>query len=255
VRAWFAVAWGVGILLLAGSLRADAQEAKPCTPRAGEKLGVRFVELCDAGVFISAAPIACTPEESKASKGAVCDPVTALEASSLSGPQKNRHVDARMTEADQADRLCKQRVGGRLPTPRERELARGSLGLVSLQVREEPGEYARLRLDEMPEWVEERSRVTRSLGVKAHPRHTGEVLLACVAEPALPQAKAVALGEVCDERPSEGGVRSPNCAIALPGGAARFELGCDTEHAVTSRAGPEHAAVRCVLPESELRFP
>jgi hypothetical protein len=246
------VACCIGVVLAAGSLRAETPEAKPCKPRAGEKNGVRFVEVCGAGVFISAAPLVCTPAETES---AACDPMTALESSLLPGPGKNRHADVLMAEAERAERLCQERLGGRLPTPRERELARSSLGLVSLQVREEPGDYARLRLDELPEWVAEDGRVTRSLAVAARPRVTGEVLLGCVAEPALAHATAVSIGEVCDERPLEADVRSPNCALALPGAAARFELGCDPAHPVPSRALPDHAALRCVLPESELRFP
>lgn len=228
-----------------------APAAEPCTPRAGEKDGVRFLELCEAGVFISAAPLACTDAESASGP---CDPATALESSPLPGP-KNRHVDARMAEPGEAEALCKERLGARLPTPQERELARAALGLVSLQVREEPGEFARLRLDELPEWVAEQGRVTRAPPRSERPRVTGEVLLGCIAEPALPQADAVPLGSVCDERPLEAEVRSPNCALELPGGAARVEIGCDPAHPRASRAGPTHAALRCVLPESALRVP
>jgi hypothetical protein len=210
---------------------------------------MRFVELCGAGFFISGTPLVCTPEE-RAS--AACDPVTALETSPLAGPGKNRHVDALTVDADVASGLCEKRIGGRLPTPREREQARVSLGLVTLQVREEPGEFARLRMDELPEWVAESGRVTRSPVGAPRPRAQGDVLLGCIAEPAMPQATAVPIGEVCDERPTEGGVRSPNCAVAVPGTHARFELGCDPSHKVSSRSNPYHAALRCVLPESAL---
>jgi hypothetical protein len=54
----------------------------------------------------------------------------------------------------------------------------------------------------------------------------------------------VPLGSVCDERPLEAEVRSPDCALASPSGA-RFELGCDPAHTVRSKASPDHAAVRC----------
>jgi hypothetical protein len=100
--------------------------------------------------------------------------------------------------------------------------------------------------------VAESGRVTRAPAEppRPRPRAPGDVLLGCIAEPAMPQATAVPIGEVCDERPSEGGVRSPNCALSVPGTQARFELGCDPEHRVISRSNPYHAALRCVLPES-----
>jgi hypothetical protein len=208
---------------------------------------MRFVELCGTGLFISGMPLRCTPGQSAS---AACDPVTALETSPLTGLGKNRYVDALVTDAETAGRLCQQRFAGRLPTPRERERARRALGLVTLQVREEPGEFSRLRLGELPEWVAEGGRVTRTPAEVERPRVPGEVLLGCVAEPAMPQAIAVPLGEVCDERPAEGGVRSPNCALSVPGTQARFELACDPEHPVASRSGPDHAAIRCVLPAS-----
>lgn len=247
MRSMLAFACGLGVAV--GAAQAEPPVAVPCAPRVGDKSGVRFVELCGTGLFISGTPLACTPEE-RAS--AACDPATALEVSPLAGPGKNRHVDALVTDRDVASRLCKQRFGGRLPTPAERQQARRALGLVSLQVREEPGEFARLRLDELPEWVAERGRVTRSPAEVPRRRVHGEVLLGCVAEPALPRATAVPIGEVCDERPPEAGVRSPNCAVSVPGTEGRFELGCDPDHPVRSRSGPEHAAVRCVLSENAL---
>jgi hypothetical protein len=215
----------------------------------GEKAGMRFVELCGTGFFISGMPLRCTSEQSAS---AACDAVTALEASPLAGPGKNRHVDALVTDAETAGRLCEQRFGGRLPTPPEREQARRSLGLVTLQVREEPGEFARLRMDELPEWVAEGGRVTRAPAEVKRPRVAGDVLLGCIAEPAMPQSTAVPIGEACDERPTEAGIRSPNCAVSLPGTQARFELGCDPDHKVISRSNPQHAALRCVLPASAL---
>ena len=60
MRERFAIAAGVGLALLAGSLRAAPPEAKTCTPRVGEKLGMHFVEVCPEGFFISATPVACT---------------------------------------------------------------------------------------------------------------------------------------------------------------------------------------------------
>jgi len=247
MRSAVALACGLAVAAVAGYARAEEPAAAPCTPRAGEKAGMRFVELCGTGFFLSGTPLVCTPEE-RAS--AACDPVTALEVSPLAGPGKNRHVDALTVDADVASGLCEKRFGARLPTLGEREQARRTLGLVTLQVREEPGEFARLRMDELSEWVAEGGRVTRSPAETKRPRAQGEVLLGCVAEPAMPQATAVPIGEACDERPEEGGVRSPNCALSLPGTQARFELGCDPGHKLSSRSNPYHAAVRCVLPES-----
>jgi len=81
----------------------------------------------------------------------------------------------------------------------------------------------------------------------------GDALLACTAEPALPHAQVVPIGESCDERPEEMGVRSPNCAVGVPGTHAHFELGCDPARVVRSAATPEQAAFRCVLPAGALR--
>ena len=251
MRDRFAIAAGVGLALLAGSLRAAPPEAKPCTPRVGEKLGMHFVEVCPEGFFISATPVACTLEEQKS---AACDAVTALGVSPLAWPGKNRHLDVRVTDAESAARVCTERLGGRLPTPLEREQARLSFALASLRVREEPSEFPRLRLHAQQEWVAESGSTTRYPSVATPPVAGGDVLLGCVAEPAQPQAQWVPIGESCKERPAEGDVRSPDCAVGVPGTNARFELGCDPRHTVRSRARPEDAAIRCVVPESALRF-
>jgi hypothetical protein len=248
VRAVFAVAAGLAFVFLAGSLRAQSPAAQACTPRVGEKLGMQFVAVCPEGFFINTTPIPCSPEEQKS---AACEPVTALGVSPLAWPGKNRHVDVRVADAQSAARICVD-LGGRLPTPLERERARLSLALASLRVREEPGEFARLRVHAQQEWVAEGESITRYPSVATPPVEGGDVLLGCVAEPAQPQAQWVPIGESCKERPVEGGVRSPDCAVGVPGTNARFELGCDPEHTVRSRARPEDAAVRCVLPESEL---
>lgn len=251
MRVVFAVAVGLAFVLPAGSLRAQSPEAPTCAPRVGEKLGRHFVAVCPEGFFISATPIACPPG---AGESAACDAVTALGVSPLAWPGKNRHVDVWVTDAQSAARICAE-LGGRLPTPVERERARLWLALASLRVREEPGEFARLRLHAQQEWVSEGGSLTRYPSVATPPVEGGDVLLGCVAESAQPQAKGVPIGETCKERPVEGGVRSPDCAVGVPGTNARFELGCDPEHTVRSRARPEDAAVRCVMPESALRFP
>jgi hypothetical protein len=236
-----ALALALGAALAAGALRAgDAA----CKPRSLDEHGVRFLEVCGAGFLLADAPLACGAADA-------CEPVTALAPAPRDAGRPNRHVDALVTDGESARRLCRERFGGRLPTPAEREQAR-SLGFVSVLVREEPGEFARLRLDEEPEWAAEGERLVRMPAAAPRPRAPGEWLLGCVAEPALPRARAVPLGSVCDERPLEAEVRSPDCALAAPGGG-RFELGCDPAHGVRSRTAPEHAAVRCVLPASALR--
>ena len=234
-------------LVLAGSLVvAHAGEAgASCEPRAAERLGVRFVSVCPDGFWLSATPVPCTPAERA---GAACDAVTALEASPLAAPAMNHSVNALVTDAASAARICAQRFGGRLPTPLEREQARLSLGLASLRVREEPGEFARLRLHAQLEWVAEGGRTMRYPSVATPPLPGGDVLLVCAAEAAMPQARWVPIGESCAERPEEAGVRSPDCAVGVPGTRARFELGCETERTVRSDARAEDAAFRCVAP-------
>lgn len=279
MRAGLGLICCVGGLLLASSLQAGPPAAKPCTPRVGEKLGVRFVEVCashtaefgDADAhephalpafWIAAIPLPCSRGEHDE---VACDPVTALEASPIGGAGKNRVVDALVVDATVAHRTCTLRFGGRLPTPLEREQARQGLGLASLLVREAPGPYAKLWLDDLPEWVAEGDcastpakpgpgcRITPFPPVTPRPRRSGEVLLACIAEPAAVNAVSTAIGGECSERPSEGGVRSPNCAVGVPGTGASFELGCE----VKPRTGGDWrradlAAFRCVLNERAL---
>jgi len=232
--------------LLASLVVAPASARAACESRASEQGGARFVSVCPAGFWITATPLPCTPE---ARASAPCDPVTALEASALEGAGKNRSVDALVTGADSAERLCRERFGGRLPTPGEREQARLALGLASLRVREEPGEFSRLRLHALQEWVDEGGGAKRYPSVATEALPGGDVLLECVAEPAPPQARWVPIGESCSELPDEGGVRSPSCAVGVPGTAARFVLGCDATRTVRSRARAGDAAVRCVVPE------
>jgi hypothetical protein len=242
VRAGLALAAWLGLGLAAGAARAEPPAPAPCPLRTVEKNGVRFVEIgCATDLYLSETPLACPPESEA---GAACDPITALAPAPREG-RANRHVDVLVVDGERARRLCRERFGGRLPTPGERERARG-LGFVSVQVREEPGEFARLRLDELPEWVADGDRPARAPAAVPRPRVADEALLGCVAEPALPRARGVPLGSVCDERPLEAEVRSPDCALAAPDGA-RFEIGCDPAHVVRSKSHPDHAAVRCVV--------
>jgi hypothetical protein len=261
-----------------GAARAAEADPVPCVPRVGEKLGVRFVEVCasttaafgDAAAhdeaalpafWIAATPLPCSAGSHET---VACETATALEGSPLAGKGKNRPLAALAVEAAVAHRTCALRFGGRLPTPLEREHARRTLGLASLRVREVPGPFAKLWLDDLPEWVEEGDcaaspsapgpgcRVTPFPPVEARPRAPGDVLLACVAEPADPRARGIPLGGECIERPSEHGVRSPDCALFVPDSDARFELLCAAAELGARAPTPEQAAFRCVLPESAL---
>lgn len=271
--------FALALWLAAAAAGAQAPEAPPCVPRVGEKLGVRFVEVCashtaafgDAeahaeealpAFWIAATPLPCSAGEHETG---ACEPVTALEVSPREGKGKNRPLDALVVDAVVAHRACTLRFGGRLPTPLEREQARRVLGLASLRVREVPGPFAKLRLDDLPEWVAEGDcaatpakpgpgcRITPFPPVEARPRAADDVLLACVAEPAGPHATGVPIGSECVERPSEGGVRSPACALSVPDGKALFVLGCEAvERPSAQRPAPDQAAFRCVLPERAL---
>lgn len=268
----------VALAIAHGVACAVRAEAAPCVPRTGEKLGVRFVEVCastteefgdaaahDEGAlpafWIAATPLPCS---AGAHETVACETVTALEGSPLAGQGKNRPLAALVVDAAVAHRTCALRFGGRLPTPLEREHARRTLGLASLRVREVPGPFAKVWLDDLPEWVEEGDcaaspsspgpgcRVTPFPPVEARPRAPTDVLLACVAEPADPRARGISPGGECVERPSEHGVRSPDCALFVPDSEARFELLCAAAEPGARVPAPEQAAFRCVLPESAL---
>jgi hypothetical protein len=274
------VSLGLGLgLAFAGAVWAQEPSTPPCVPRVGEKLGVRFVEVCashtaafgDAeahaeealpAFWLAATPLPCS---AGGHETVACEPVTALEASPLEGKGKNRPLDALVVDAAVAHRTCTLRFGGRLPTPLEREQARRVLGLASLRVREVPGPFAALRLDDLPEWVAEGDcaatpakpgpgcRITPFPPVEPRPRAPADVLLACVAEPAGPRAAGVPIGSECVERPSEGGVRSPGCALRVPDTDALLELGCEAVARPSARRpAPDQAAFRCVLAETAL---
>lgn len=274
-------ALGVALALRLGAGAAGAQEPSTpaCVPRVGEKLGVRFVEVCashtaafgDAeahaaealpAFWIAATPLPCS---AGAHETVACEPVTALEVSPQPGKGKNRPLDALVVDATVAHRTCTLRFGGRLPTPLEREQARRVLGLVSLRVREVPGPFAKLRLDDQPEWVAEGDcaatpakpgpgcRITPFPPVEVRPRAADDVLLACLAGPAGPRATGVPIGSECPERPVEGNLRSPGCALRVPDREAVFELGCEAvERPTAQQPAPDQAAFRCVLPERAL---
>jgi hypothetical protein len=268
---------GAGVLAAAGAL-ASAARAPACAPRSGERLGVRFVEVCashtsafadaDAhapealpAVWIAATPLPCSAGRHET---VGCDTVTALEASPAAGRGKNEPLAALVVEAELAHRICTLRFGGRLPTPLEREQARRLLGLASLRVRADAG-AARLHFDDLPEWVAEGDcaaeparagpscRIRPFPPVTAWPSDAEGERLACVAEPAGPDAGAVAIGGACAEGPRAGALRRPACALELPDAGVRFALTCrDLARAGAAAPGPLQAAVRCVLPAREL---
>ena len=269
----------VSSLLLARSVFAGEDPPAPCAPRIAEKLGVRFVEVCavntadfpdapahDEGAlpafWIAAVPLPCTAGEHETVE---CETVTALEASPLASRHKNRPVEAMLVDAVTAHRTCTLRFGGRLPTPLEREQARHVLGLASLLVRDGPDPARRIWLDDLPEWVAEGDcltspskpgpgcRIAQFPPVMSRPLREGDSRLACGARPAGLEAPVVPIGAACAERPAQGGVRSPDCAVAFPGGApdARFELACRAApldaRAAAAHPRAEHAAFRCVV--------
>jgi hypothetical protein len=59
------------------------------------------------------------------------------------------------------------------------------------------------------------------------------------------------MGRECSAGPSQA-VRRPDCAVAVPDSAARFELFCNLEpQPPRALPPPEVEAFRCVLPESD----
>ena len=279
-----ALACGLAALALSLPLRAAEPSAGPaasaCTPRTGEKLGVPFVEVCATSTasfpdaaehreetlpafWIAATPLPCSHGEHDT---VGCDRVTALESAPLPGPGANQAVDALVVDAFVAHRICALRFGGRLPTPLEREQARNALALATLLVRETSATPPRVRLDDLPEWVEEGDcaaapsnpgsgcRITLFPPVMARPRGDADLLLSCHAARAGSQARSVPIGAECDARLAEG-ARNPDCTVAVPGSGARFELFCDAKvppRSAELHARPDQAAFRCVVPESAL---
>lgn len=255
-----------------------------CVPSVGEKLGVRFIEVCPAragevfddasggdralpGFWISATPLPCSHGSHETLD---CPTVTALEASPVGSRLRNRPMRASVLDAETAHRICTLRFGGRLPTAAEREHARHALGLVSLLVREEAAQDRRVAFDELPEWVAaedcERNpstiapecRVSLSPPIVPRPRREGDALLACDAEIAdFGSEPSVAIGGSC-ELGIEAERRRPRCAAFVPHAAypSRFTLACRDATPEVSEAAArptsELAAFRCVLPRRAL---
>jgi hypothetical protein len=270
------------VAVAAGAPSAARASPPLCAPRTGEKLGVRFLEVCASNArdvlgdaydralpafWIAAAPLPC----SEGSHETVdCPTLTPLEASPVGSLLRNRPQRAAMVEAATAHQLCTLRFGGRLPTPEEREQARHVLGLVSLLVREASHESARMRFDELPEWVAGSEcvatpsnlgpgcQVTLSPPVILRPRAAGDRLLACDAELADvgPEASLPLAGEC--EAAVQGDTLRPRCAIVVPHAAlpSRFTLACRAAPLAAAEAAAQPsdalAAFRCVVPESSL---
>jgi hypothetical protein len=232
-----------------------AGAGEPCEPKGREVAGVRFVRVCAAPpaarFWISATPLPCA---SSGSETAACTRVTTLVVARAGD---GATLDVQLATAKQAQRSCSERFRGQLPTSQQRAQARAVLGLSALLVREAPGPHARVQLDELPEWVGEgdcaatRAGCARFPAPLARPHRADQAVLVCLATPAMPQARAVPIGSECYERPSED-VRSPDCAVAVPDSAARFELFCNLEpQPPRALPPPEVEAFRCVLPESD----
>jgi hypothetical protein len=272
---------GAGVLagLACGAARADAPL---CAPRVGEKLGVRFVEVCassESEVFggaydrtlppfwISAAPLPCSAGSHETVD---CPTLTPLEASPVGSPLRNRPMRAAVVDAATAHRLCTLRFGGRLPTEAEREQARHVLGLVTLLVREGAGPGPSVELDELPEWAATREcaaspsnlgpgcRVSLSPPVIVRPRRAGDSLLACDAELAdFGPEPSVGPGGTCGAA-LDSELRQPRCAVVVPHAAypSRFTLACrpvpEAPGEADARPSDALAPFRCVLPEAAL---
>ena len=271
--------------VLAALPLAEARGASPlCVPRVGEKLGVRFVEVCAASAaevlgedraedetlpafWIAATPVPC----SQGSHETVdCPTVTALETSPVGSALRNRSLASAVIEAATAHRLCTLRFGGRLPTPEEREQARHVLGLVSLLVRDGRQTSGQVMFDELPEWVAQREceatpsnlvpdcRVSISPPILLHPRREGDAILACDAELAdFGPEPAAPIGGRC-EADADAAVLRPRCAVFVPHAAypSRFTLACRNATAPPGEAAAhpsaDSAPFRCVLPEHAL---
>jgi len=263
--------------LLAGGSGADT----PCTPRVGEKLGLRFVEVCASssaavlGVapeddrplpafWIAAAPIPCS---AGAHETLDCPTVTALEASPVPSRFKNQPVQAAVIDAQTAHRLCTLRFGGRLPTAAEREQARHVLGLVSLAVSELPEPRGSIALDELPEWTADGDcasspstlaagcRVSQLPPILSRHRPENDRLLSCEATTADPSLERVPVGGACPGAARDGERIRPSCAVRVPhpGFDTTFALLCRRPPAAprgtVAGPAPADAAFRCVLPE------
>jgi hypothetical protein len=278
MRTRASLAVSIAVWLASAPFAALAQDAQHiCVPRVGEKLGVRFVEVCATSTkafsdaerhpeielpafWIAATPLPCSRGEHET---VACERVTALETGAGGDPGANRTVNALVVDGVSAHRTCALRFGGRLPTPLEREQARQVLALVTLRVREtEPG---RVQLDDLPEWVEEGDcaagpskpgpgcRISPFPPVVTRPRGSSDVLLACTAAISESGARAVPIGESCGAR--RDGQRGPECVVGVPGTTAQFELSCEAPppaQRAPRQAEPELAAFRCAVPASAL---
>jgi hypothetical protein len=138
------LSWGTG--------RSAGEGKEACSGSAMEKLGVRFVRLCESdrvdGGWIATTPLSC----SRGAHGTIPCPIATPIV------RDGRAVSAvpgsyMLSDAETAHRVCAMRFGGRLATAAElRELRARLDAAVVMAHRSNEGAIA---FDELPEWVGE----------------------------------------------------------------------------------------------------
>ncbi len=213
---------------------APAEDAA-CAPRSAEKLGIPFVRACEqavratarelpaerGGFWIGSYPVGCSAGEHETVE---CPVVTPLGPRAPGAPPAAPR-QAAMASFFVAHRTCTMRFGGRLPTRAERELARGSLGLVTLLIVESSA--AVFQTAELPEWVTDEACEDATLpDPRCRPGTFGPTALGAPPAPSTLRA--------CEARASAGA--APADPIGVPclapgwswptAGAARADLPC-----------------------------
>lgn len=269
-------------LTLSSAAALAHQPAPPCLPRTGEKLGVRFVEVCQSttaavedddpaesrplpSFWISAAPLPCSAGGHETID---CPSVTPLGAAAgIPGNAIVTPQEAAVIDAATAHRLCAMRFGGRLPTPLERAQARHVLGLSSIIASEQTGREGIVQLGEIAEWTEEGecdnpSIVGPSCQVRPFPpilvllRQAGDQELTCSAEPAPDGGDhAVDIGGEFFAAPGRAATATL-LRLKHTDGPSLFALTCDRPPLragdAARRPRTDTAAFRCVLPTSAM---
>ncbi len=249
-----------------------------CRLRVAEKLGVRFVELCDpegqTSLWISAAPMPCSEGQHETLE---CPKVVLLSRLPGMEPLISRNVA--MVDAITAHRLCALRFAGRVATPAQRDRAAATLGLSAVAVTEKTGSATEFHIGPVPEWTSDGECVNPSLpGTDCRfTRQPEEVPLRAPIPRILD----------CDARSAGGGEHSPSmevettcpapgwdwqaegepwrklpCGFRLIASARKkdgsdvFEFHCRIPTGEPRRASaasaPPTAAFRCVVPEWSL---
>lgn len=255
-----------------------------CQPEIKEKLGVPFLRVCPSGamraessppIWLSMTPIPCAKGEH--------DNVRCPDTIALTQPREG--VDpaalhpsttllAAVIEVDIAHKICSMRFGGRLPTHRERALAREAVGATSITVAgdvyraDSPG----YRVTELSEWVTEvPCEQPTSLGPECKPHAfptdasaaiAWNTLVSCEARPLNPTEPVPFLFEVGSDCPGgrERGDASAELRCALHGPVAdarsrttvAYALRCSESRPTPPRLAPDStdvAAFRCALPQ------